>query len=251
MASSDGRKKSGILTWVGRKMSRDEKEEGLGDGGKINGEELELKEEGGKENYKNEEKNDESEGQVEEEVKNTGAGEKPGEWEERMASSDGRKRSGILSWVGRKLSRDEGEDGLREAGKKEEGKEKKEEEGKATGATGDPEVRTGSSTGRKKSGLLSWVGRKLSRDEGEVSGKEDEVEATGGDVKEAEGYEEQRAWRGGPHGAREVTEELRIAEERLNRCYLYRVIMPFISRPLSVMSLACVGIDLSADEKGR
>ena len=174
MASSSGRKKSGILTWVGRKLSRDEGEEGLGEGGKNNGEEVERKEEGVKENYKNEDRNNEIEAKKEEEVKNPGVGEKPAEWEERMASSDGRKMSGILSWVGRKLSRDEGEDGLGEAGKKSyEGKENKEEGAKATGASGDSEVRTGSSTGRKMSGILSWVGRKLSRDEGEGSAKED------------------------------------------------------------------------------
>ena len=251
MASSSGRKKSGILTWVGRKLSRDEGEEGLGEGGKINGEEVELNEEGVKENYNNEDKDEEIEVKEEEQVKNPGVGEKPAEWEERMVS-DGRKRSGILSWVGRKLSRDEGEDGLGEAGKKSyEGKENKEEGAKATGASGDSEVRTGSTTGRKMSGILSWVGRKLSRDEGEVGAKEGAVEAPGGDEEEAEGYEEQRAWRGGPHGAREVTGELRMAQEQLNRCRRCRVIMPLISRPVSLMSLACVGIDMSADEKGR
>ena len=126
-----------------------------------------------------------------------------------MVSSNGRKMSGILSWVGRKLSRDEGEDGLGEGGKENsEGKGKKEEEAKATGASWKPEEgeeRMMSSNGRKKSGILSWVGRKLSRDEGEDKGKEEEVKTIGAGGKKEEG----RVWRGGPRGATEVTEELR------------------------------------------
>ena len=56
MASSDGRKKSGVLSWVGRKLSRDEGEDGLGEGGKVNAEQLELKKEAGKGNNDGKEK---------------------------------------------------------------------------------------------------------------------------------------------------------------------------------------------------
>ena len=285
MASSDGRKKSGILSWVGRKLSRDEGEDGLGEGGEINTGELQLKKEnnegkdkkdvskrkkdeegnandvarermkdweqrmasidgrnksgiqpcvtkklsreegedergeGGKtaeekgelaseEGQENSNEKDSSEGQKEEKGKNTEAGEKPEDSEERMVSSNGRKMSGVLSWMGRKLSREEGEDGLGEGGKKNPGgKGKKEEEAKATGASGkseDGEERMMSSNGRKKSGILSWVGRKLSRDDGEDKGKEEEVKTIGAGRKQ----DEQRVWRGGPRGATEVTMEL-------------------------------------------